>query len=636
MYISIGNYFLFDCDLWSEKTGTWGSYASSTWIEFENVIQNGKIKLEPRPTIHHVIEDRSTAEFTIIDYLNEYHFEKGQEVIIRSSDDLSIIFGGYIDSVSEKSVSSVGVILHDVTCTDYHYLADKRIVAKAWKDTTVDAAVNWILDNILYSEGITEGSIVATKELVQYIADYISATEALDKLAEIEGNTWWISEDKKLYFVPRGTYTADWDLEENSNYVIVDAIKDSLVITNGNPEYRNKQYLKGSKAKTSTQTEYFTGDGIQQTFTVGYPIFEEPEVWLKVGDAAYVQKSVGIKGVETDHDFYWSKDDNTITQELGDDPISKTTTDILKVIYIGLYNIVAVSTDFNEVLDRKAVEGDDSSGYVEMCLSDSTALSLESALEKVNALLTHYASIGKKIEYQTTRSGLSAGTLQHIKLTKHSVDNDCLIGSIDIEADAEVDYYTVNAYTGPIEDSWTNIFLKLNKLSSSVDTGQGTSDVLLNLQTFTHYWTSDELPNIWMEVNAGSCLPSNLAFPCFDEDDRIKYMSFYYGGEEKYRIFRTSQIIEDDYIISTFIVPSQDANFVVDQVKLIGGDNATLTFGTGTIVETHTFAYTKNSLESLQMQFTSYNFDYATWLSKATQNWIDFATMSWHEFSDVI
>jgi hypothetical protein len=74
---------------------------------------------------------------------------------------------------------------------------------------------------------------------------------------------------------------------------------------------------------------------------------------------------------------------------------------------------------------------------------------------------------------------------------------------------------------------------------------------------------------------------------------------------ELYRMFRTSQTISATSMVTTFIVPSGSANFEVDQAKLIGGDSATITFGTGIVVETHAFVYTKNALESLQMQFTS-------------------------------
>ena len=70
-------------------------------------------------------------------------------------------------------------------------------------------------------------------------------------------------------------------------------------------------------------------------------------------------------------------------------------------------------------------------------------------------------------------------------------------------------------------------------------------------------------------------------------------------------MYRTDQTSKSDSIVTTFIIPSGSANEEVDQAVLVGGDTATITAGTGIEVETHSFIYTKNSLESLQLQFTS-------------------------------
>jgi hypothetical protein len=605
MFVSIDDIFLFSARLWSEiETITFTEAESYTWQDLSNYQQNGSILVDPRPAIHNVVEDRSTSEFTVRDIGANYHFERGQEVICYSSDDFSVIFGGYIDSVTEKIVSSYNVLYHDIKCTDYHYLSDKRIVAKAWVDTTIDTAVDWILTEILADEGVTEGNIQTAGTLTQYTADYISASECLDKLAEMAGFTWWINEEKKLYFVERGTYDADWDLLETAAYVITDAEHGSLTVTHGNPEYRNKQYLKGGKAKTDVQTEYFIGDGAQQTFVVGYDIDDEPLVYISTSGGEYVQKTVGIKGVETDHDFYWSKNDNSITQELQDTALTNSQT--LKITYIGVYPIIAVSANFGEISDRQETEGSTSSGKVEMVSSDSNVTSMESALEKVNAILAHYAAMGKKIEYSTTKPGLAAGTLQHIKLSKHDVDDDCLIGSIDVEFDSVYDHYQVSAYTGPVEDSWTKLFFKAYQLQKAAESAQSTSDVVLILQTFYKTWTSSETPNIWKKIYPdGSVLPGNQWFPCFNTEDRIKYLALYYDGEEVYRTYRATQTILDTQMVTTFFIPSQSANMSFDYAKLVGGDNATEVVESGTIVETHNFVYVKNSLESLQMQFTS-------------------------------
>jgi hypothetical protein len=49
--------------------------------------------------------------------------------------------------------------------------------------------------------------------------------------------------------------------------------------------YRNKQYMKGVKGKTSTQIETRKGDGAATTFTMSYPISAVPSSRSRSGPA---------------------------------------------------------------------------------------------------------------------------------------------------------------------------------------------------------------------------------------------------------------------------------------------------------------------------------------------------------------
>jgi hypothetical protein len=66
----------------------------------------------------------------------------------------------------------------------------------------------------------------------------------------------------------------------------------------------------------------------------------------------------------------------------------------------------------------------------------------------------------------------------------------------------------------------------------------------------------------------------------------------------------TDQVITESQIITTFIVPSQDCNGSFTEMKVFGGDLATDEIDSGELLSTHSFVYTKNTLESFQIVVT--------------------------------
>jgi len=604
MLVVINGVRQFETYPWSDvlAKGTWNDLLSYTWYDVY-VEENGTLMINPQPKVNHTVDKRSTAVFTLLDIGATQHFKKGQELKIYS-DDEGLIFGGYVDSSQEDLVSARDVIKHSVTGVDYHYLAEKRTVAKAWQNTTIETIVNYVLDQYLEAEGVTLGEIQVAGPVTQYIANYIQVNEVLDQMAERAGFIWFISEQKRLYFVERGRFAADWDLEETATFAVDDAIS-GLTVTHANPEYRNKQYIIGVWEETDIQTEYAPGDGLTTSFPVQYKLGAEPTIYVSLDGADYIEKTVGIKGKDTGKDWYWAKSDQIISQDAS--ATALTANDTLKVVYTGLYQIVVVSADFAEISDRQSVEGEESSGIVESVRSDTSLSSREAALEEANSILDIYAMDGKKIEYTTTKSGLSAGVLQHIKITKHDVNDDCLISDVTFRYNG-IDYYDITAFSGPVEDSWEDVFLKMSEVHKKAANPDdvSTSDVLLVLITFSKTWTAIESPNIWQVVYAdGTEDATEVWLPCFEDTDRIKYLVLKKNGVEVYRMYRTDQTTTSSSIVTTFIIPSGSANVAVDEAVLVGGDTATLTAGTGIEVESHEFIYTKNSLESLQLQFTS-------------------------------
>jgi len=544
-------------------------------------------------SIQHRIEERSVASFQIVDEGDGYYFEYGQEVLIYDFDGLRL-FGGLISEAKKTAIKpDWSVVLHDISCTDYQALADRRVFLEAYEEATGAEIVYDILA-VLAEDGVRDGNIQLGGDLENLSFNRVMCSEALDKVAELCGYTWFIDEFKRLYFIARGTYPAAWDIVDGSKIR-----RGQLDIINGNPEYRNIQYVQGGQALTSTQTESFVGDGTARSFTLRYPPAKQPVITLN-GNS----QTIGIKGVNTSgFDFYWSKGDLVIAQDSAGTILQPT--DVLTIQYIGTYRLIAKASQYAEITRQKIAQGF-GSGKIENVTKDAAVQSQDSAIAMARAKLLHYAIIGTKIRYETFYNGLAAGVIQNVDYAAAGlVDKEMLITSIDIGSEKNKIIYRVEACTGPVEDSWEKIFCRLadeTKRQSAESLGE--ADVIQGLEEFSKIWYSTDHPNPFLLADSSST-PASIDFPCLADADKLSYCVLYTGGVEFFRKPITSQTIGAAQIDTICLILAEEANNVlISHVGLWGGDACSSTAGTGIEMEKHEFVTEKSSLESLQLNFT--------------------------------
>ncbi|WP_158234820.1 hypothetical protein, partial [Pseudomonas sp. 2995-1] len=102
----------------------------------------------------------------------------------------------------------------------------------------------------------------------------------------------------------------------------------------------------------ATQQEFKKGNGEGRSFTVGYPIAEEPLIEISRDGGNFEPVSIGLKGLnQGEAEFYWAYQDSVITQEFDDEPIGSN--DMLRITYKGLYPLVVRTQRPEEVLKKK-------------------------------------------------------------------------------------------------------------------------------------------------------------------------------------------------------------------------------------------------------------------------------------------
>lgn len=476
-------------------------------------------------SIDDAVGERSTATFVVVDRLGNQTFMKGQRVSI-SRNNGSLIYGGVIDNPTTTGIRMGGAgRLHEIQCVDWHFLADKRIIARAYEDEYIGDIVRDIADDYLAEEGITYGifdsqfvthfmasdgydtdTIQQGRRVTEAVFNYVPVSQALDSLAE-KGYEWWIDRFKRLHFVEKSYYKSPINITDSS------PIR-NVQVSSAGEKYRNQQYVKAGRDETDPQTERFRGNGAQRSFTVGYPIARVPTVSI-IEDGQEILQSVGIRGVEEDRHWYWSKNDNTITQEQEDDEL--TDEQELQVEYRGFFEIVVLTRDENAIEERMDIEG--GTGIHEKVENDQTINTRQAAFELANIKLVKYAHIGNRIRFQTEMAGLNAGQLLPIALSKYDLDSEFLIESVSISELGDRLRYDVAAVDGASIGGWSKFFkdILISGVPFIIRDNISEDDVLITLEEF-----DDEMGYIDdVGIIVTSCpvpsehtYPSNNLYPC--------------------------------------------------------------------------------------------------------------------------
>lgn len=475
-------------------------------------------------SIDDAIEERATATFVVIDKAGTSHYKKGQPVHIWGDDDF-LAFGGVIDSAQERRVTPSGVLFHTIRCVDWHYLADKRVAAASYENMAAGDIVQDLINEYLAAEGIITTvdvgffslhsafyadfvddhiyTIQTGPMIREMVINYRPVSEALDAIAEKSGFIWYIDQYKRLWFVDRAAHAAPWVATE------LDMRRGSVSVEHGNSKYRNRQYVKGGKDLTDPQIEIKPGDGESRSFTVGYPIGKVPTVEVDRG-SGYVVETVGIKGVDSDKAWYWSKGDPILAQDESETVLAAT--DRLRITYQGEFDIIVLTQDDTAIVDRQQVEGG-GTGWVEDVADEPNSTTSESAFQVANAKLKKYGVIGRRIRFQTHRHGLKPGQLLTVNRPDHDLHNvQMLIESISVQDEDDFMWYDVAAVEGPEQGSWAKMFAVMATRGQSFveRVNVGEDQILVLLVPFNDAWTWDET----LSVDVFACpVPSVTTYP---------------------------------------------------------------------------------------------------------------------------
>lgn len=372
---------------------------------------------------------------------------------IRVLHDGVVVFGGILTEPAESVDGDSSLMRYECSAEDYSALAERHFVAAVYENMTLRAIVLDIVATALAGEGINTDGVETGPTITKAVFPYVTALQAFNDLSELSGLTWRIDADKALKFCPRTDEVAPQPITDTS-YV-------KMTVRATREQYRNVQTVRAGTELTVSRSENFKGDGTRKVFNVAFPVGLVPSS-ITVNA---VGKTIGIRQVDTGKDFYWNKNSTEISQD--DGAAALTAADTLVVTYRGLYPIIVQSRDEGEIGRRAAIENGQTGVYEHV--EDRPQIdSGDMALETAGALIQRHGRITKVIDVEVLTPGFRAGHLVTITNTKHRLDGQFLIESVEAYEWTGVDgngnpqlMYHLRALEGDMEGGWMAFFRKL-------------------------------------------------------------------------------------------------------------------------------------------------------------------------------
>ena len=358
-----------------------------------------------------VNDQADTCKFRLMDRSSLGYPNTDDEVIILLNDGTKL-FGGLVVTVQYNSKKQSGDLIASIECIDYTRLMDRNLVHKTYEDMTDKEIIDDIVNTYMAGFGITTTNVIEGVTIEQISFNYTQPSQALRKISEITGRSWYIDYDKDIHYFPLTTSQAPFNIDASSSeYMDLNIKKDGSQI-------RNRVYVRGGTKLSDTSQYIEVGDGEKKQ----YVLPDKPRdvsVFVDRG-SGYVEESLGIKNIDTTgFKWYLNFQEKYVEQDENETVLSAT--DKLKVTYKYDIPILVAVEDTDSIIEN---------GQREYAIFDKTIRTTQSARDRASAELTDYANNVVEGKFRTHTHGFKSGQYININLTDYAINADYLIQKV--------------------------------------------------------------------------------------------------------------------------------------------------------------------------------------------------------------
>lgn len=310
------------------------------------------------------------------------------------------------------------------------------------------------------SEGLTIGTIRDGSPVELMTLEWSNIADAIQGAANLCAHVWRINADKSFDFIPRTENTAPFSISSSSSDVLTEGFK----FRHTDETYANKVYVRIAEEAFAQTLATKAGDGSKRIFSVATVIKAVSTITV---DA--VEKTVGIYGVDSGKDWYYTPGDYWIYQDAGGTTLTGSET--LYITYRAYGFDSRSAEDTGEQSARAALESG-ASGIYEIVVDASSLYDVDQADNIADATIAERKVTPIECNYRTRTAGVRPGQLQTINLSDFGVNTTFLIDQVDATLDEGANLqYDVHAI------STTRLSGYLDVFRSFLSSGSGSASV---------------------------------------------------------------------------------------------------------------------------------------------------------------
>ncbi len=326
------------------------------------------------------------------------------------------------------------------------------VLSRSWLLSN-DPQVSPVLHTLTVSAHATEidsGAVIPSTQ-----ATYKQTIGAmLDDLASRSNGWWMINDDKHLVFQTRLARLAAWPIDSAHADDLLASTAPRL--SYASEAYRNRQYITGG-VQVLAQTEQKQGDGIAQSWPLGYKIAAGTVPTVTIGNAV---QTVAMKDSGLTAQIYYAEGEAQIVQDTAEIPPGADV--LIAISYEGTapYTAMAESTTQQTLLAGY----DGSSGIVENVEEAPAEMTAATMDQLAEARIDQYALLTRTWSFTTRRDGLAPGTILYCYVPELNLNDAPMLITEVKETIAEEllagvkATYDVTCTEGPSLQGWQAFF----------------------------------------------------------------------------------------------------------------------------------------------------------------------------------
>jgi hypothetical protein len=373
-------------------------------IDRTDIIQFGSVNKKDN-----INQQTDTLDFSIMFHPGQ-GFRPSANSDVVMYDGAEKVFGGKVISVN-GTIEGPDTVTYDISCKDYSYDLERLLVTEYYEEVTVGDIIEALVEDWTVG-GFTTDNVDCDLVVSKMYFNRITVVEAIQRLADMSGFSWYVDYDKDIHFFSRNTETAPFPVADGNGSYIFDTLK----VSDDFSQIRNRVFITGGEVEGEIRTETFNGDATKKQFKLSNKFARVPA--LTIGG---VVKTIGVDYIdeETAFDCFWDYNQQYI--RFKDTTIPGAGTNNIAVSGIPLYNLVV------QVEEPTSI---DAYGIFEYAKTDKNIKSRDEAVSYAKTEIKAYKDGVAEASFSSYTPGLRSGQVISIDSNLFDIHEDYLIQSV--------------------------------------------------------------------------------------------------------------------------------------------------------------------------------------------------------------